>query len=62
MKCLALPQSYFARRYSVTLQSSKVALLENEREISVFVFDNASDNELNTIKINPLRKNNFLLI
>ena len=54
--------SYFARHYPMTLQSSKVALLENEREISVFVFD-SSENELNTInKINLLRKNNFLLI
>ena len=40
--------SYFARHYPMTLQSSKVALLENEREISVFVFD-SSENKLNTI-------------
>ena len=43
--------SYFTRRYPTTLQSSKVALLENERENSVFVFD-SSENELNTINEN----------
>ena len=43
--------SYFARCYPMTLQSSKVALLENEREISVFVFD-SSENELSTINKN----------
>ena len=40
--------SYFARRYPMMVQSLKVALLENERENSVFVFD-SSDSELNTI-------------
>ena len=43
--------SYFTRRYPTTLQSSKVALLENERENSVVVFD-SSENELNTINEN----------
>ena len=43
--------SYFVRRYPMTLQFSKVALLGNERKISVFVFD-SSDNELNTINKN----------
>ena len=43
--------SYFTRRYPTTLQSSKAALLENERENSVFVFD-SSENELNTINEN----------
>ena len=43
--------SYFARRYPMTLQSSKVALLENEREISVFVYD-SSENEPDTINKN----------
>ena len=43
--------SYFARHYPTTLQSSKVALLENEREISVVVFD-SSENELNAINKN----------
>ena len=43
--------SYFARCYPMTLQSSKVALLENEREISVFAFD-SSENELSTINKN----------
>ena len=43
--------SYFARRYPMMLQSSKVALLENERDISVSVF-HSSDNELNTINKN----------
>ena len=40
--------SYFARRYPMMVQSLKVALLENERENSVLVFD-SSDSELNTI-------------
>ena len=43
--------SYFVRSYPMMVQSSKVALLENERENSVFVFY-SSDNELNTINKN----------
>ena len=42
---------HFARSYPMTLQCSKVALLKNEREISVFVF-HSSENELNTINKN----------
>ena len=49
--------SYFLRRYPMILQSSKISLLENERENSGFVFD-YSDNELNAINKNepPLEK------